>query len=122
MKLVLLAFFLTPFASNTQFTAVLSMTPDHLPQVVVRNTSPVIVTAFAITMAPVGEGAPLVAFLDTLVDIAAVPLLPNEEHTVPVKIRFRPGKPPEQLFQTPVIAAGIFADGSTTGDRELLIG
>jgi len=59
-------------------------------------------------------------YMDTAVDTMATPLLPNQERTVPVPIRFRPEGPVEDLFEQPIVTAGIFADGTTTGDAALL--
>jgi hypothetical protein len=59
-------------------------------------------------------------YVDTAVDRTAMPLVPNQEYTVPVPSRFRPGQPREDLFEPPIVTAAIFADGSTTGDPALL--
>jgi len=75
-------------------------------------------------MAPVAQdapdSAPLVVYVDTAIDQTAMPLLPNQEYAVPVPSRFRPGQPQEDLFEPPIVTAGIFADGATTGDTALL--
>ena len=125
MKVVSVASLLAfAFTLNAQLTATLNRSPARPPEVVIRNNSTMSVVAFAFSMAPVAQGTtngtPLVAFVGPSVDITAIPLLPNQEHTVPVPIRFRPGQPAEDLLQSPIITAGIFADGSTTGDGRLL--
>jgi len=112
------------FSLAAQITATLNKSPARLPEVVIRNSSTMSVAAFAISMAPVAQdttnGTPLVAFVDTSVDMTATPLLPNQERTVPVTVRFRPGRPVEDLFEEPIVVAGILADGTTTGDSVLL--
>jgi hypothetical protein len=61
-----------------------------------------------------------VVYVDTAIDQTAMPLAPNQEYAVPVPSRFRPGQPREDLFEPPIVTAGIFADGATTGDPALL--
>jgi hypothetical protein len=69
------------------------------------------------------------AYVDTAIETdrlvshhlqTAMPLLPNEKYIVPVPTRRRPGQPGEDLFETPIVTAGIFAGGTTTGDPALL--
>jgi len=84
-------------------------------------------------MAPVAKGAPnsspLLVYVDTAVDTdpllshgpnAAMPLLPNQRYLVPVPSGLRPGQPRVDLYEPPIVTAGVFADGSTTGDPALL--
>jgi len=112
------------FSLSAQITATLHRLPIGSPEIRIRNNSPVSLAAFAIRMDPVlrsnADNAPLMAYVDTAVDTMATPLLPNQEHTVPVPVRFRPEGPAEDLFEQPIVTAGIFADGSTTGDAALL--
>src|SRR5579863_5851643 len=110
------------FSLDAQITATLNRLPR--PEIRIRNNSPVSLAAFAIRMDPVvrsgADNAPLMVYVDTAVDTVATPLLPNQERTVPVPIRIRPERPVDDLFDQPIITAGIFADGATTGDAALL--
>jgi hypothetical protein len=107
---------------DAQITATLNRLPS--PEIRIRNNSPVSLAAFAIRMNPVvrstADNAPLMVYVDTAVDTVATPLLPNQERTVSVPIRIRPERPVDDLFGQPIITAGIFADGTTTGDAALL--
>jgi len=112
------------FSLSAQITATLNRLPIGSPEIRIRNNSAVSLAAFAIRMDPVvrsdADNAPLMVYMDTAVDTMATPLLPNQERTVPVPIRFRPEGPVEDLFEQPIVTAGIFADGTTTGDAALL--
>jgi hypothetical protein len=121
------------FSLNAQITAVLKRFPTRSPEVEVRNNSAVSLTAFAISMAPIAQGAagsaPFMVYVDTAVDTdrlvsyqlkPAMPLLPDREYAVPVPTRLRPGQPRQDLFESPILTAGVFADGTTTGDADLL--
>jgi hypothetical protein len=112
------------FSLEAQITATLNRLPNGLPEIRIRNNSAVSLAAFAIRMNPVVRSdatlAPFLVYVDTAVDTMAAPLLPNQERTVQVTIRFRPGRPVEDLFEQPIVSAGIFAEGTTTGDAALL--
>ena len=112
------------FAMDAQITATLNRLPNGIPEIRIRNSSVVSAVAFAIRMNSVvrsGENnAPFVEFFDTAIDTKAVPLLPNQERTIPVLLRRSPRRPAEDLFEQPIVAAGILADGTTTGDAALL--
>ena len=112
------------FSLNAQITAVLNRFPTHSPEIEIRNNSAVSLAAFAISMAPVAQGAaisaPFIVFVDMAVDQSEMPLPPNQAYTVPVPARSRPGQPREDLFQPPIVTAGVFADGTTTGDATVL--
>jgi hypothetical protein len=112
------------FSLNAQITAVLNRFPARSSEIRIRNNSAVSLAAFAIDMAPAAQdapiSAPLLVYVDTAVDQTAMPLLPSQEYTVPVPSRSRPGQPREDLFEPPIVTAGIFADGATTGDPALL--
>jgi hypothetical protein len=121
---------------NAQITAVLNRVPIdndmrrqffgdvRLPVVEIRNNSSVSLAAFAISMAPTtrdaANSASLVVYVDAAVDQTATPLLPGQNYTVPVPIRFRHGKTTEDLFEPPVVSAGVYVDGTTSGDAALL--
>ncbi len=113
------------FSLDAQITATLNRLPNRMPEIRIRNNSAIGLTAFAIRMNPVVRSAEnnvaFVDFFDTAIDTRATPLLPKEERTVPVTIRFRPGgQPIEGLFEEPIVTAGILANGTTTGDAGLL--
>jgi hypothetical protein len=113
------------FSLDAQITATLNHLPNRMPEIRIRNNSAIGLTAFAIRMNPVVRSAEnnvaFVDFFDTAIDTRATPLLPKEERTVPVTIRFRPGgQPIEGLFEEPIVTAGILANGTTTGDAALL--
>ena len=112
------------FSLNAQIAATLNRFPARSSEIRIRNNSAVSLAAFAIGMAPVAQdapnSAPLLVYVDTAVDETAMPLLPNQEYTIPVPSRFRPGQPREDLFEPPIVTAAIFADGATTGDAALL--
>jgi hypothetical protein len=112
------------FSLSAQITAVLNRFPNRSPEIRIRNNSTTSLAAFAISMAPVPQGAaisaPLLVYVDTAVDQTAMPLLPNQEYAVPVPSRSRPGQPREDLFEPPILTAGVFADGTTTGDATVL--
>ena len=110
------------FSLDAQITATLSRLPN--PEIRIRNNSAVSLVAFAISMDLVSRSAanntPFMVYVDTAIDTTATPLLSNQERTVQVPIRFRPGQPIEVLVDQPIVTAGIFADGATTGDAALL--
>ena len=121
------------FSLNAEITAVLNRFPARSPEIEIRNNSTVSLTAFAISMAPKAQdgvhSAPFMMYVDTTVDTdrlvsyrlkTTMPLLPNQEYAVPVPTRLRPAQPREDLFEPPIVTAGVFADGTTTGDAVLL--
>jgi hypothetical protein len=112
------------FSLDAQITATLNRSPDRLPEIRIRNNSDVSLAAFAIRMNPVvrsgANHAPLIVFVDSAFDTTATAVPPNQERTVPVTVRLRPGQPAEDLFEEPIVTAGILADGTTTGDAALL--
>jgi hypothetical protein len=112
------------FAMDAQITATLNRLPNGMPEIRIRNNLGFSAVAFAIRMNPVVRTAennsPFVEFFDTAIDAKATPLLPNQERTIPVLLRRRPGGRLEDLFEQAIITAGIFANGTTTGDAALL--
>ena len=115
---------------NAQMTVTLERPPARSPEIEISNHSSVSLTAFAVTMAPStsnrDDGAPFSAFVDAAIATdriasprlsAAMPLLPDRKFTVPVPSRARPG---QDLFGPLIVSAGVFADGTTTGDPALL--
>jgi hypothetical protein len=125
MKRVISAMLLFACASSleSQIVASLNRLPDGLPEVRIRNNAATDLAAFAVAMNPVlrevEDRAPFLVFFDTMVD-QTTPLAPNHERTVPVTFRSRPGQGIEDVFQPPIITAGILSDGTTIGDAVLL--
>ena len=122
-----LAYGLSP---DAQITTVLNrVSPIHrgdvrLPEIEVRNDCSVSLAAFAVSMAPVPSGetshGSFVMFFDMAVDQTVSAMLPGQTYKVSVPNRAAPGKPPEEIFTPPIISAGVYVDGSTTGDAALL--
>lgn len=112
------------FCLDAQITTTLNRFPGRSSEIAIRNDSAVTLAAFAVSMAPAAgggaDGAPLTVYFDTAVDETAAALPPNEQYTVPVPSGKRPGRSWEDLYQPPILTAGVFADGTTTGDADLL--
>src|SRR3954451_13511012 len=107
---------------RSQVVASPAQSAAGVAEVRVRNRGAVSVAAFAIALNPSQKGdevSPFVAFFDTVVD-RTEPLQQDEERTVPVLLRLRPGTRLEEVFELPIITAGILHDGTTTGDAVLL--
>jgi hypothetical protein len=124
MRTVVAAAVSLAFASSleSQIVATLNRSPAGVPEVRIRNNGKVSLAAFAAAMNPSRDSedqTQFVEFFDTVVDHTA-PLEPDHEHTLPVRFRSRPGRRIEELFEPPVMAAGILSDGGTTGDAVLL--
>ena len=126
MKNVISALFVVTcaFSLDAQITATLSRQSNDLPEMRIRNKSAGTVEAVAVYMGPVArsEGSidPFILYVDTAVDLAAKPLMPNQEHTVPLFFRLPPGQRVEELFEPQIVTASIFSDGWTMGDPVLL--
>jgi hypothetical protein len=107
---------------ESQIVASLTQSPDGPPEVRIRNNAAISLPAFVVAMNPVLEAedrTQFLVFFDVMID-QTTPLEPNHERPVPVTFRSRPGKRLEDLFEPPIITAGILADGTTTGDAVLL--
>ena len=123
------------FSLDAQITTSLNALPDGSTELRMRNDSAVSLTAFAVAMNYVSplraSNEPLMLYVDPVID--AFPAIgisadrtgmkslpPNQEFTVladhMVAMNPRAGKP---VFGQPIVA-GIFADGTTTGDEGLL--
>jgi hypothetical protein len=119
--------FACAFVSSAQITATIHHLPDGMDEIRVRNGSETNLTAFVVTAKQIPWGGPntsspfVIIHSDPLVEPAAQPLPAGEERVV-----IKRGAPPsrdrrhQHLFEEPVIAAGIFDDGSTTGTPALL--
>jgi hypothetical protein len=125
MKVVISTLILLACAGllESQIVASLDRSPAGTPEVRIRNDAPIGITAFAVAINPVpGEAdhrGPCMLFFDATID-EALPLQPNQERTFPIMFRGRPGRKVEELFEPPVMTAGVLEDGSTTGDPVLL--
>jgi hypothetical protein len=111
-------------SSHAQITATLKPLPDGSNEVGIGNDAAVPLSAFAISvkLADGRSDAPLLIYADTATDPAARPVVPKEERLARAGVYFqmRAGTKIPVLFAEPIFAAGIFADGATTGDAGLL--
>ena len=110
-----------------QITATLNHLPDGADEVRIRNDSATSLIAFVITVnqAPSSAAtsrAPLVLYSDPLIEPSQKPLLAGEEQAV--LTRHFVGRGPNsrgiRSFAEPIVCAGIYKDGSPTGDSTLL--
>lgn len=113
--------------ANAQIAATVKRLPDGANQITIRNNGSLPLTAFAVSVDVIGERvelgpqslAPLDTYYDPATDFVTEPLPPNQESALaPTRVFC---KAPRNLcqFKQP-IAAGIYSDGSTTGDVSLL--
>ena len=126
------------FSLDAQITTTLNSRPDGSTEIRMRNNSAVSLAAFAISVNYVTRSSanndPLMVWVDPAIDsfpaipaitiyprqMATGPLLPNQEFTwLPERMLVVNPKTEKPLFEQP-IAAGIFADGTTSGDAALL--
>ena len=121
------------FTLNAQITATVHPASNGSNEIRVRNNGAVTLTAFAIrTRLTNGlSNAPLLLYSDSLIDSLAIPVPPKQDSKVhpALAVDMLTGKlvngklvygPPD--YEQPMVTAGIFADGTTTGDGELLNG
>jgi len=136
--------FVCAFALDAQITATLNQLTDGSSEIRIRNNSAVNVDAFATSVNCVLHSSsgpdspnPVVVYVDPIVDVFPAidvrspapkvigPLAPNEERTVAQAGRagemFR-GRFNIRLCEDRIAAAGILADGTTTGDAALVKG
>jgi hypothetical protein len=112
---------------NAQITSSLVHTTGGWDEVRIRNASQTALTAFVVAAkndnGTADSGGYLVTYSDTVIDAKAQPLLPGEERMVLSQGLYRPASAPirphaqRHGLAEPVAAAGIFVDGSTTGNR-----
>ena len=121
------------FSLDAQIAATLRHLPSGLDEVRIRNNSAASLAAFVVTVKQVpredySSHAPFVVFSDPLTEPAAGPLAPGEERVV-ISGGIAPGLDPRarprcfgacSRLEEPIAAAGIYADGTTTGDEALL--
>lgn len=104
---------------RAQISAQVDRLPGGLEQIAVRNDSKVDAVAFVVQARPSvqlpGPVIPALTFFDALEGDRDA-LAPGEERTLR-KVWETAGR---HVFEMPILAAGIFADGSTAGDAELL--
>jgi hypothetical protein len=142
MKAVIASLLACALPLAAQITATLNRLTDSSIEIAVRNRSAVAATAFAIKVSHgTKEDAALIAYLDpdvvyidTAIDPAMRPLPSDQECTFKPRLRFRRGGPAAldqsgqaksqlqaiDLSRHTITVAGVFADGSTTGDAGLL--
>jgi hypothetical protein len=116
------------FSLDAQITATLNRLPDDSPEIRIRNNSAVSLAAFAISikLANGASAAPLMVYVDPAIDMETKLLPPNQERTVMPKRMlsgtFTNGKMIYgfPILEKPIGTAGIFVDGTTTGDATLL--
>ena len=110
--------------SKAQITALLNPLADGTTEVKVRNDASVALAAIALSLRDTNGvfDSPLVAYFDAEVDAATAPLLPGHERLVREGRRsiLRDGRRLFAVFRQPALTAGIYSDGSTTGDPALL--
>ena len=127
-----------------QVAITLSQLPNGSTEVKVRNDSDVSLTALAISgtlvssrgKSAAGDAAPYTAYYDSAVDPAIKPLPAHQERVLPVlavfctpmgniasTLLYRSGDPSKREFACKLrqrVSAGMFDDGSTSGDDALL--
>jgi len=118
---------------NAQITAFLKPLPDGSNEVRIRNDAAISVEAFAIrtnetdvveferSKRPNRPDAPSTAYVDSIIDEAPARLAPREERVVEEGgvVQWE-GQKVVLTHTLPIVTAGIFADGTTSGDAELL--
>jgi hypothetical protein len=124
------------FSIHAQIFATLNRLPDGSSEIRIRNGGTASIAAFAASVSlsggnlrlpgPSNDAAPLVFYYDPAIDERTEALIPNQERALPpIKLYCGgPGRsltrPPFCQFERSVAAAGIYADGTTTGDAALL--
>jgi hypothetical protein len=116
------------FSLNAQITSTLNHLAGGLDEVWIQNDSAVDLVTFVVTVkqeprSASSNSSPYAVYSDPLVDPAAQPLLPGEKRKamwmgVAASIDLH-GK---RLLKEPILTAGIFSDGTRTGDQALLTG
>jgi hypothetical protein len=113
---------------DAQISAALIHASNGLDQIRIRNDSPKNLEAYVVLAKRVPRGPnsgdpPFVVYSDPLIEPAAKPLLAAEARLV-ISMGMNPGvsNPGTRFFEEPVVTAGIFSDGGTTGDTALVAG
>jgi hypothetical protein len=115
---------------DAQIATTLKRLPDGGEEVSIRNNSAKSLVAFAVTVRQAPRIAnssdpPIVVYSDSLIDPGSKPLLGGEDLVLlrsgdRIMIE-RDGRPRGLVLEEPIAAAGILADGTTTGEAALLI-
>ncbi len=109
-------------ALDAQIATKFNVLTDGTEEVIIRNNSPVGLVALAVIVnqLPQVGSSPFVVYSDPLIDPEVKPLLTGEERVAMMMNRIdRTGKH-LRVLADPITAAGVFADGTTTGDAALL--
>jgi hypothetical protein len=113
------------FPLDAQIAATINRTSSGSDEVRIRNDSASSLVAFVAAVKQSGlnsnaSRAPLLLYADPLIDGAITPIKSGEDRLVLVNgFRDPSGKP--RPWQEPVLAAGIFEDGTIAGDGTLLM-
>jgi hypothetical protein len=114
---------------NAQITAIVKPLPDRSDVIRIRNDAAVSLVAYAVSVKIANEAsdAPILEYVDSEIDTSAVALLPTQEHVVTPAFGLPSGRSTSGRmiyrpahYEQAVVTAGIFADGTTSGDAELL--
>ena len=111
------------FSLDAQITTTLNQLPGR-DEVRIRNDAATNLVAVVATVKQTpfsasSSTAPLVVYSDPLIELATKSLPSGEERVVMVRgFRDRSGK--RYPLLEPIVTAGVFADGTTTGDATLL--
>lgn len=113
------------FSLDAQITATLNRLPNGSTAVRIRNNSATSLVAFVVTvkqspMSAFSSNAPFVVYSDPLIEPAAKLLPAGEERVVMTEGFHDPSGRRLVASEEPIVAAGILADGTTTGDAALL--
>jgi hypothetical protein len=106
---------------DAQIATTLKRLPNGAEEVSIRNNSGMSLVAFMVTV----SNPPIAVYSDPLIDPESKPLPAGEERVVlrsgdRIMIE-RGGRPRGLVLEEPIAAAGIVADGTTTGEAALLI-
>jgi hypothetical protein len=105
---------------DAQIAVTLIRGPDGREEIIVDNNSTLGLMAFVVYAKELHPGepvsTPLLVYSDAI-DPGTKPLPPSEQRVAVVKWSTSPGG---HVFEKPVIATGIFADGTTTGNTALI--
>ena len=128
---------------GAQISTTLNRSPTGEIEITVRNNSDRNLTAFVVgaNVIPMNQGAEMrsasdslwVAYHDSAIDLAMKALPPNQERTIHGRVRCNLAKGPWpekgskvipasncDQYEQPLATAGIYSDGSTTGNAVLL--
>ena len=116
------------FSLNAQIASTLNHLAGGLDEVWIQNDSAVDLVTFVVTVgqeprSSTSSRAPFVVYSDPLVEPSAKPLLPGEKRKVMMMgVAQGIDLHGKRLLKEPILTAGIFSDGTRTGDEALLRG